>query len=73
MRDAVDPHISFSMGFLEWEAAVAAGATLDELVKWEERSYPKQFMAKVVAWYQYHCLVKTHQEDAARPKKGKRG
>ena len=73
IKDAVDPHISFSMSFLEWEAAVAAGASREELYKWETRGYPKSFMARVVAWYQYHCLVKTHQEDAARPhgKKGK--
>lgn len=69
VKDAVDARISFSMGFLEWQAAVAAGATLDELLKWERREYPKGFMAKVVAWYQYHGLVAMHQEDAARSKK----
>ena len=68
----MDPHIGFSMNFLEWEAAVAAGATLDELFRWEQRKFPKPFMAKVIAWYTYHSLVKTHQEDASRPKKGKR-
>ncbi len=73
IRDAVDPHINFTMSFLEWEAVVAAGGGLEELLKWENRQYPKPFMAKVVAWYQLHTLVKTHQEDAARPKKGKRG
>ncbi len=69
IRDSVDPHISFSMGFQEWEAAIAAGATLDELLKWDQRGYPKEFMAKVIAWYQNHTLVKAHLEDASRPKR----
>ena len=73
VRDAIDPRINFSMGFLEWEAATAAGATLAELLDWENGvKFPKHFKARVVAWYQYHCLVKTHQEDATRPKKGGR-
>jgi hypothetical protein len=74
VRDAVDPKIGFSMEFLGWEAAVSAGATLDELQAWDEGTgrYSKHFKARVIAWYQYHSLVRTHQEDAARPKrKGK--
>jgi hypothetical protein len=61
------------MQFQEWEAAVAAGGTLTELMEWEEGGkFPRRFKARVVAWYQYHGMVRTHQEDAARPKrKGK--
>lgn len=51
------------MHFLEWEAAVAAGAGLDELMKLEQ--YPSWFRGKLVAWHELHNLVQTHQQDAA--------
>lgn len=71
MRDSVDPHISYSVHFSEWEAAIAAGATLDELLHLEE--YPKKFRAKVMAWFGYHKLVELHAQDASMSKtrKGK--
>lgn len=66
------------MPFLEWEAAVAAGATLDELLAWDEGRYPKSFKAKVIAWYSNHQMIKNHTEAAvaeaskAAAKKGAR-
>jgi hypothetical protein len=53
---------------MEWEAAVAAGASLDELFRLEE--YPKSFRARLIAWYSYHKLTELHAQDAAAPKKG---
>jgi hypothetical protein len=68
VREAVNPHITFSPHFSEFEAAVAAGATLDELMRLEE--YPKMFRAKLVAWFGYHKLLELHTQDAVnrRPK-----
>jgi len=66
VRDSVNPHISYSVHFSEWEAAIAAGATLDELLKLEE--YPKKFRAKLIAWYGYHKLVELHAQDATAHK-----
>jgi len=45
-----------------WEAAVAAGATLDELARLDQ--YPVQFQALLVAWHQKHMLVELHTADA---------
>ena len=68
VRDSVDPHISYSIHFSEFEAAIAAGATLDELLRLEE--YPKKFRAKLMAWYGYHKLVELHAQEATM-RKGK--
>lgn len=65
-KNAVDPHISYSMHFSEWEAAVAAGASLDELMRLDE--YPKKFRAKLIAWHEFHKLMILHTQDAATPK-----
>jgi hypothetical protein len=49
-----------------FDAAIAAGATLDELARIED--YPKQFLAKLVAWHQMSNLISAHQEDASAEK-----
>lgn len=67
VRSGVDPHISFSVHYSVWDAAIAAGATLEELSKLE--SYPKKFLAKLVAWHNYHSLIELHGQDAANAKK----
>jgi hypothetical protein len=66
VRSAVDPHISYSVHFSLWEAAIAAGATLDELARLED--YPKKFRAKLIAWHGFHKLTELHSQDAAAPK-----
>jgi hypothetical protein len=56
-----------------FDAAIAAGATLDELARIEK--YPKSFLAKLVAWHQMNNLIRVHQEDAVNAKmrgKGKK-
>jgi hypothetical protein len=53
------------MGFAEWEAAIAAGATLDELYKWDSGGYTRTFKSKVIAWHNMHSLVELHKSDAA--------
>jgi hypothetical protein len=64
----VDTGISYSTGFGEWESAIAAGATLDELYKWESNKYPLWFKAKVVAWHNMHVMVELHSSDAVNKK-----
>ena len=71
VRDAVNPHISYAVHFSEWEAAIAAGATLDELQRLEQ--YPKEFRAKLIAWHGYHRAVEMHSQDAANRELGKHG
>ncbi len=67
--------ISYSQLYAETDAAIAAGATLDELQKWYENGYPKWFKAMVVVWHTYHHLIEQHKEDAvaqASKSKGKK-
>jgi hypothetical protein len=54
IKGAVNPQISFSPSFLEWEAATAAGC---DLWSWEKGLYPIQFKAKVIAWHMNHIQV----------------
>jgi len=49
---------------LGWQAAVAAGATLNELKDWDEGRYSRMFMARVIAWYELHGAVQAHTESA---------
>jgi len=50
------------MTFPLWEAAIAAGATLDELNRLDD--YPARFQAKLIAWHQKHRIVLLHEQDA---------
>lgn len=63
--------ISFSMEYLEWDAAIAAGATMDELESLPKRS--PAFRAKLIAWNEAHNLIAMHQDDAARQKAKRKG
>lgn len=65
-KSAVDAHISYSTNYSEFDAAIAAGATLDELMRLEK--FPKLFRAKLVAWHGYHKLIELHAQDAASSK-----
>lgn len=68
VKHHVDPDIDYSLDFLGWQAAVDAGATLDELVKWDSGLYSRSFMSRVIAWYQLHGAVQAHMEDAMASK-----
>jgi hypothetical protein len=65
VRGAVDPDIQQSQSFAEWEAAVASGATLNELEKLENGGYSKTFRAKMLAWHKLHKAVEMHSEAEA--------
>jgi len=47
-----------------WEAAIAAGAGLDELEKLDRGGYPVVFQARLIAWHQKHKIVRMHEQDA---------
>lgn len=68
IKKKVDADIQYSLEFSGWEAAVAAGATLDELLKWANGEYPRPFMAKVIAWHILHNAVEMHFNDAMTSK-----
>lgn len=70
VKDSIDPNISYSRGFGEWEAATAAGLDMWE---WENNGYPRWFKARVIAWHRSHGLIELHTQDAvARKARSKR-
>lgn len=65
LKDSVNTGIQYeTLTFPLWEAAIAAGATLDELARLDQ--YPPRFLAKVIAWHQKHRIVKLHEQDAVQ-------
>ena len=64
LRDSINTGIQYeTLTFPLWEAAIAAGATLDELSRLDD--YPKRFLAKLIAWWEKHRIVRMHEQDAA--------
>jgi len=57
------------MRFAGLEAAVAAGASLEEILRWLEGEYPTWFMADIISWHNLHTMVRMHEQDAVRPRK----
>lgn len=47
-----------------WEAAIAAGATLDELDKMDNGGYSNRFLSRLVIWYQRHNQYDAHVSEA---------
>lgn len=52
------------MDYAGFNAAVSAGATLDELYKWDSGEYPVWFMARVIKWCELSDLIDMHRVDA---------
>ena len=71
VKGAVSTGITTSLQFSLWDAAIAAGATLQELADIDK--FPKQFRAKIIAWYEGHQLIKLHQHAAAVKAANKKG
>jgi hypothetical protein len=66
LPDAIDPGITYSNSFAEWEAATVAGL---DMWRWEQAGgYPNWFKAKVLAWYKNHNLVEAHTQAAVNAK-----
>jgi hypothetical protein len=66
VKNAIDSGIRYSLEFSGWEAAIAAGAGLDEMIKWANGEYPRAFMAKVIMWNELHRAVEMHIGDASQ-------
>lgn len=67
LTEGVNPRINRSQKLVEWEAAIAAGATLEELYKWEqagEGGYPSWFKARVIVWHLRHQQYESHVAEA---------
>lgn len=70
VKDSIDPNISYSRSFGEWEAATSVGL---DLWKWENDVYPRKFKARVIAFHRLHGLVELHTQDAVAQKSRKKG
>lgn len=65
----VSPGVSYNMSYAEWEAAIACGATLAELMAWDDgHTFPARFKAKVLAFHQLSQRIASYVEDARVPK-----
>lgn len=52
------------MSYALWDAAIAAGATMDELHRMEMGVYPPTLLAKVIAWRKGSIAINNHTEAA---------
>lgn len=52
------------MSYALWDSAIAAGATVSDLWNIEIGKYPKEFLAKVVAWRRGSVDIANHTEEA---------
>lgn len=64
LHDTIHTSIDYSYRFAEFDAAIAAGATLDELYKLYQGLYPRRFMAMIVVWNSSRRMIEAHQQDA---------
>lgn len=64
IKGSVNPRITSSIVFTLWEAGVAAGATLEELIRLDAGVYGNKFSARLIAWHNLHILVDINQKDA---------
>lgn len=65
--------IKYSPAFANLNAAIAAGATLDELLKWEEGDYPGWFKARIIVWHKMTMLIEAVVNMAAAKKAKRKG
>jgi hypothetical protein len=52
------------MSYAIWDAAIAAGASMDELKAIDEGQYPSWFLGKIIAWHIAHRQISSHSDDA---------
>jgi len=65
-------NIGYSKAFEVFDAAIAAGATIEDLWKIDSGDYPTWFIAKLIAWSRGSKMIHNHSQDAASSK-SKRG
>lgn len=73
LTKGVNPGISYDQTFEGWLAAIHLGATLDELLKWDNWEYPRAFMARVIAFYRQQKRVESFTEEAVAKSVKKKG
>ncbi len=64
ISDTINPGIHYSDTYAIWDAAVAAGATLEELEKIQGGDYSSKFLAQLIAWHAGYKGINSNVEDA---------
>jgi hypothetical protein len=64
LSGGIDAGINYNMSYAVWDAAIAAGATMDELKHIDEGVYPSWFLGKLIAWHIASRQISTHKDDA---------
>jgi hypothetical protein len=68
VKSAINTGITHSQFFQVIDAAIEAGATLEELKKIAEGKYANWFLAMLISWHDNKKLIEMHQEEASKPK-----
>ena len=64
LGNTVNTAIRYSASYETWEALINAGATVTELLRFEEGDFPDWFIAKVIAWHRGHTMIENNIQDA---------
>lgn len=64
LKKTLNVGIERSDQLLLWEAAIEAGATLDELEKMDSGGYSNRFLSRLMVWYQRRKLFEAHVSEA---------
>jgi hypothetical protein len=64
LTKGINPGISYDQTFEGWQAAKFGGADLDQLEKWDNWGYPREFMARVIAFHRQSKRVESFTEEA---------
>jgi hypothetical protein len=64
ISDTINPGIRYSDTYAVWDAAIAAGATLEELDRVQSGDYSSKFLAHLIAWHAGYKGINSNVEDA---------
>lgn len=66
IKDSVRTNISFSQEFALFDAAISAGATLQELEDLIAGKYSQKLQARILVWHKYRQLIDVNTQDAIK-------
>ncbi len=64
LSGGINAGINYNMSYAVWDAAIAAGATMDELKNIDEGTYPSWFLGKLIAWHIASKQIASHKDEA---------
>jgi len=64
LSGGINAGIHYNMSYAVWDAAIAAGATMDELKHIDEGTYPSWFLGKLIAWHIASKQIASHKDEA---------